>query len=52
MIKIQEQIDKIEYTKREIKRTQSYKRKRDLDRCLHRLEKELYQCLMYMEVRQ
>lgn len=49
MVKLNEHIKKIEYTKREIKRTQSYKRKKDLERSLYRLEKELYQCLRYME---
>ena len=51
MVKIQDQIDKIEYTKREIKRTQSWKRKKDLKRSLYRLERELYKCLSYMEAR-
>lgn len=52
MVKINDQIAKIEYTKREIKRTQSWKRKKDLERSLHRLEKELYTCLKYMEAKQ
>lgn len=48
MVRINDHIEKIEFTKRELKRTKSYKRKKDLERSLARLEKDLYQCIGYL----
>jgi len=50
MVKINEHLKKIEIIKKDINNSKGEK-KRQLIKCLHRLQKELKQCYLYLEAK-